>query len=182
MISSAKRLCNKYLSFSNDGGVFHLRLYPQGELLTAVAQWCQVLFGSLDIDYLSCSKLPLRVQKKCVWCFFFFFFHGFQSVSELFCTGQDYTGPESYLQIRGETFVSVGKIPRFGVIVLSLYLNLSLDFALTQHQCFGFIQETHLCEDCQFFSRAGSKILGEVSDNPAQYEHNQLSCPGTEIV
>lgn len=73
MISSAKRLCNKYLSFSNDGGVFHLRLYPQGELLTAVAQWCQVLFGSLDIDYLSCSKLPLRVQKKCVWWFFFFF-------------------------------------------------------------------------------------------------------------
>lgn len=69
MISSAKRQCNKYLSFLSDGEVFHLRLYPEGELSTAVAEWCQVLFGSVDIDYLSCSKLSLQVQKN-VCCFF----------------------------------------------------------------------------------------------------------------
>lgn len=81
MISSGKRRCNEYLSFSNDGEVFHLRLYPQGELLTAVARWCQVLFGSVDIDYLSCSKLSLQVQKNVFGVFFSTAFREFLSCS-----------------------------------------------------------------------------------------------------
>lgn len=113
MISSAKRLCNKYLSFSNDGGVFHLRLYPQGELLTAVAQWCQVLFGSLDIDYLSCSKLPLRVQKKCVWCFFFFF-------SMAFRVFLSYSVRDRTTQAQNHTFRYEGKLSS----LLGRYLDL----------------------------------------------------------
>lgn len=70
MISSAKQQWNKYLSFLSDGEVFHLRLYPEGELLTAVAEWCQVLFGSVDIDYLLCSKLSLQVRKNMSAVFF----------------------------------------------------------------------------------------------------------------
>lgn len=93
MISSGKRRCDKYLSFPNDGEVFHLRLYPQGELLTAVAQWCQVLFGSVDIDYLSCSKLSYKSRKMCL----VFFLHSFQIVCELFWPGKPCTHPESEL-------------------------------------------------------------------------------------
>lgn len=35
MLSSAKRWCNKYLSFSSDGEVFDLRFYPEGELFNS---------------------------------------------------------------------------------------------------------------------------------------------------
>lgn len=107
MISSAKRPCNKYLSFSSDGEVFHLGLPPEGELLTAVAQRCQVLSGSVGIDYLSCSKLLLQGCKNMSAIFP----HGFQRASELFRLGKPCRHPVLELSIREETFSAVGKTP-----------------------------------------------------------------------
>lgn len=115
MMSSAKRWCNKYFSFSSDGEVFHLRLYPEGELLTDVAQRCQVLFGSVDIDYLSCSKLPLQIWKN---AFLFMASRGFLSCS----------GWESPTTTQMQSFGYEGKLSallgrylvRLGVTVLSI--------------------------------------------------------------
>jgi len=87
--------------------------------LTAVAQWCQVLSGSVDIDYLLCSKLSLQAQKNMSAAMAS---REFLSCSN--CVSPTHTQMQSF-RCEGKPSALLGRhVVRFGVIISSLSIQI----------------------------------------------------------